>query len=182
MKTTVINLYGGPGCGKSTLAAELFYRLKRMGFAVELVREYVKDWAWENRRITSFDQPYILGQQIHRESVLYGKVDFIVTDSPILLSPFYQKKYSGSEYTSAVVQGHLDLARKNGIEHRHFFLRRNKPYDSRGRYENEIEAQQIDTELHAYMCEILLGNFPDITCTDEHKAEVILNLVELPTI
>ena len=42
MKTLVINLIGGPGCGKSTIAAELFSRLKKMGVTCELVTEYIK--------------------------------------------------------------------------------------------------------------------------------------------
>jgi pantothenate kinase len=44
-KTTIINVYGGPGAGKSTSAAYLYYLLKVAGKNVELVREYVKDWA-----------------------------------------------------------------------------------------------------------------------------------------
>lgn len=73
-KTTIINLYGGPGAGKSTSAAFLYYLLKANGFNVELVREYVKDWAWEKRVITNYDQIYFLGKQVRRESLLYGIV------------------------------------------------------------------------------------------------------------
>ena len=47
MKTVVINLFGGPGCGKSTIAAELFAILKKQGYEVELVTEYAKDKVWE---------------------------------------------------------------------------------------------------------------------------------------
>ena len=42
-KTIVINLIGGPCSGKSTVAAELFARLKKMGIKTELVSEYIKD-------------------------------------------------------------------------------------------------------------------------------------------
>lgn len=47
MKTTVINLIGSPGTGKSTIAAELFARMKWLGFDVELVSEYAKELVWE---------------------------------------------------------------------------------------------------------------------------------------
>lgn len=45
----VINLFGGPGIGKSTLAAGLFEHMKIAGFNVELVNEYAKDMVWEQR-------------------------------------------------------------------------------------------------------------------------------------
>jgi dephospho-CoA kinase len=34
MNTTIINLYGGPGCGKSTLATEVFAAFKKGGAPV----------------------------------------------------------------------------------------------------------------------------------------------------
>ena len=52
MKTTVINLIGSPGTGKSTIAAELFARMKWLGFDVELVSEYAKELVWEQRHET----------------------------------------------------------------------------------------------------------------------------------
>ena len=36
---TVINFYGGPGSGKSTAAAGLFYKMKLGGYSVELTDE-----------------------------------------------------------------------------------------------------------------------------------------------
>jgi len=40
-----INFFGGPGVGKSTLAAQLFGWLKAENFDAELVQEFVKTWA-----------------------------------------------------------------------------------------------------------------------------------------
>lgn len=47
MKTKVINLYGGPGTGKSTTAGALFAEMKFRGINCEYVQEYAKDKAWE---------------------------------------------------------------------------------------------------------------------------------------
>ena len=52
----VINLVGGPGCGKSTTAAGLFYELKRRDYSVELVTEYAKSRVWEDSLRTLNDQ------------------------------------------------------------------------------------------------------------------------------
>jgi hypothetical protein len=40
--TVVVNLFGGPGTGKSTTASGVFYHLKRDNRNVELVQEYAK--------------------------------------------------------------------------------------------------------------------------------------------
>ena len=36
-ETIVVNLMGGPGCGKSTAAAGIFYELKKLGYEYEIV-------------------------------------------------------------------------------------------------------------------------------------------------
>ena len=38
MKTVVINLIGGPGCGKSTVAADVFCKLKKLNKNVKLIK------------------------------------------------------------------------------------------------------------------------------------------------
>jgi ATP:corrinoid adenosyltransferase len=45
----VINLWAGPGAGKSTTASGLFYLMKTADMQVELVTEYAKDMTWEGR-------------------------------------------------------------------------------------------------------------------------------------
>ena len=40
-KPLVINLIGGPGCGKSTVASGLFYALKKLQVNAELSLEWV---------------------------------------------------------------------------------------------------------------------------------------------
>ena len=51
-KTLYINLFGGPGVGKSTLAAGLFWFFKtnrltlKHSYVIELVREFAKDLVW----------------------------------------------------------------------------------------------------------------------------------------
>src|ERR1700751_2169041 len=96
-KTVVVNILGGSGIGKSTTAALVYGELKLRYQVCELVREFVKQWAWEGRKVGPFGQSIIYGQQVERESSLYGKVDFIVTDSPLILCPVYQQHYDGHD-------------------------------------------------------------------------------------
>lgn len=154
--TVVINLFGGSGCGKSTTAALLFARLKLMGAHVELVREYVKYWAWNDRKVREFDQLYLVGKQSAYESMLYGKVDYIVTDSPILLAGVYQDFRSNGKfkYVSKVALDFMDQGRQMGVEYKNFFLARNKPFDPRGRWETEDEAKEIDRFIYSHLVDI----------------------------
>lgn len=148
--TTVINLYGGSGVGKSTIAALLFAHMKMRGLHVELVREYVKLWAWSGRNVRREDQIYLLGKQSAYESMLYGKVDYIVTDSPVLLAGMYAMWHNGleGEYVVHAANAFIDQAQSNsGIKIRNYLLQRNGPFDPRGRWETAEEAERFDQFL-----------------------------------
>ena len=57
--TTVINLIGAPGSGKTTIATDLFSKMKYLGYNVELVTEYAKELVWEQRHETFKNELYI---------------------------------------------------------------------------------------------------------------------------
>lgn len=140
MQTYVINLYGGPCCGKSTVAAGLFYELKCAGFECELSGEYAKDRTWDGNPEVLNNQPFIFGQQLHRIWRLYNKVEIIVCDSPILLSIVYSKENS-ELFEKFIVEQH------NKYNNINFILDRSVKYDNIGRNENEEEAIQLDNKI-----------------------------------
>jgi nicotinamide riboside kinase len=171
----VINLYGGPGTGKSTSAAYLFYLLKSQGKNAELVREYVKDWAWEGRNISTYDQIYLLGKQVRRESLLYGKVDYIVTDAPVMLGIYYASKFSPlsvSEGVRAQTLSYYRQAAEDGHTHYHVFLERSKPYNSAGRFQTEDQAKNIDNGVYGMLADLRI---PFVKCgTDRENLDQLL--------
>jgi hypothetical protein len=174
-KTTIINLYGGPGTGKSTSAAYFYYLLKAEGVNVELVREYVKDWAWEGRKISTYDQIYFLGKQVRRESMLYGKVDYIVTDSPVMMNLYYAQRYctlSLGEGVRAATLSFYKQAEEDGHKHLHVFLKRNKGYVSEGRYQTFEEAVQIDVGVRRVLDDFKM-NVIESTPDEEDLLKVI---------
>ena len=80
----IINLFGGPSIGKSTQAAGLYYEMKKAGYNVEMPYEFPKLQAWERNVYAVKDQFYITANQHRNISRLYGQVDYIIVDSPIL--------------------------------------------------------------------------------------------------
>ena len=48
--TIVVNLFAGPGAGKSTGAAYIFSKLKMAGVDAEYVTEFAKDKTWEENQ------------------------------------------------------------------------------------------------------------------------------------
>lgn len=172
----VINLLGGSGLGKSTTAALVFGELKLLDQKAELVQEYAKEWAWAGRRITPEDQDHLGNEQWTRESRLYGKVDFIVTDSPLILGPVYEKFYSGNDPIAAKVFERIETSKKNGITYMNFLLSRNKKFNPEGRFETEEQAKQVDSFLKEYL---ILKNVPfhTIASQDRERVNEIVELV-----
>lgn len=176
MTTQVINLVAGPGAGKSTIAAGLFYELKVSGINAELVTEFVKSLAWEGITPNAFDQPYIFGQQAKRESSLYNKVDILVTDSPLILSPIYEAYYNQNSVMLDSVFKFLERAKENGVEHKYFFLNRTKPYVQHGRFESYDVALTIDNIIKTKLVEWNIPFF-NVDCGDINKVKYILSKV-----
>ncbi len=174
--TKVINLFGGSGLGKSTTAALIFGEMKLQGLHCELVREFVKEWAWAGRKINPGDQTTILENQAAREALYYNKLDYIITDSPLLLGPIYEKYYSGADPIAEKAFAALESAREKGIIHMNFVLKRNKPFDARGRYETAQQASEVDTLVEKYLVEHSVP-FHTITADDHERVQEIIKIV-----
>jgi hypothetical protein len=177
MTQVLIGFVGAPSCGKSTTAAKLFSRLKDMGLNVELVTEFCKTWAWDEREITPYSQFYFFGKQSYAESRLFNKVDYIVTDSPVLLSAFYQEYYNeDSSLCPACHEFYRKVAEDNIIV-LNFFLPRKKKYVARGRYQSEREADQVAELLQEWLSK---ENYPYkvLDCPDEERVDIVLGNLE----
>ncbi len=142
MAAVVVNLFAGPGAGKSTTAAGIFFQLKLAGIDCELVREYAKDVVWEGRSTLLDDegQFYIFAKQRKRMLDIRNKVDVIVTDSPLLLSRIYGANLSQS-FHDLVGE---EFERFDNIN---FFVERTKPYNPNGRLQDEAGAREIDNQI-----------------------------------
>ena len=174
-KTKVLNLYGGPGTGKSTTAAGVFSELKHRGVNCELVQEYAKDKAWE------FDghvgptpkillaQEYVFAKQHFRMRRCASSVDLIITDSPLLLSMIYTPDDFELPSLNKVVREAYDM-----YDNVNVFLRRTKQYNPSGRFQTEQQAQELDIRIRD-----LLGEHSvpyDVVAADR---DAVCNILEV---
>ena len=148
----VVNLFAGPGVGKSTTAARVFAELKLKGVNCEMALEFAKDKVWENNEeiFNPMNQVYIFGKQFYRISRLIGKVKYIITDSPILLSNVY--------CNSPVLEKHFkDTVRDchGALNNLNYYIVRAKPFDPNGR--NEKTQEESDKYIDKILKELTLA-------------------------
>lgn len=139
-----INLYGGPGTGKSTLAARVFVELRRQGISCALVTEWIKMWAYEGRVIQGFDQIFSFANQMHSEEESLRYAGMIITDSPLFLQCMYADKHA-----KIVASDLWNIARsyESMYPSISFYIERSGSYEQHGRWENEEQATQMDAYI-----------------------------------
>lgn len=134
----VINLWAGPGAGKSTTCAAVYARLKTLGINCEMSREYAKDVVWGKNFNILTDQLYILGKQNHRLHILKDQCDVAITDSPLLIGLLYDDKSLKNLQAIA-------MEAFNQYNNFNYFITRTKEYNPSGRMQTELEARGIDS-------------------------------------
>jgi len=151
METKIVNLFAGPGAGKSTIASGLMYELKKQHISADNPYEFPKNLAWDENMGAIKDQFYITANQHRNISRLYGKVDYIIVDSPIVLGCFYEQRYGegypASHYSMSGLSNFLWSLFKR-YDNINILLKRNdETYDTNGRLQDLQEAQEIDSDI-----------------------------------
>lgn len=160
--TLLVNIYGQPGSGKSTTRADVFRILKQNGVNAEECYELAKKLTWSKRHEEIVCQPYIFGKSVRDVEILMGKVDVIITDSPIMLCRFYTELYRPGIYPQSFLDCISETVKSYGGVN--YFLDAVKPYQSEGRNQTAAEAAEIGTSLkamldrHAITYTVLPGN------------------------
>lgn len=138
--TKIINIYGSPSAGKSTLSAGLFQRMKLAGKKVELATEWIKEKVYEGATYPFVDELYTFAKQNKKLNQLVGKVDYVICDSPILLTVVYSTKepqiFKQTVYEYYKQYDNMD-----------FLLHRTHEFKEEGRVHNEKESLVVDNKL-----------------------------------
>lgn len=164
----VINFYGAPGTGKSTLASELFVYMKKQGINVELATEYAKDCVYEERFLTIQDQVYLLAKMNHKLQLFKkANLDYVICDSPLLLNIFYKRHQFRMNYLSDEIFDNFVVGLNNTYERVNFFLTTDKSieYQQTGRIESEEESNNYSSKIE----KILIDNNETYTKITNNK-------------
>lgn len=182
LPTKIINILGGPGVGKSTTAAGIFYEMKRMDINCELVSEFPKELSWENSIDLIENQIFIFAEQFRRQFRLLGNVDYIITDSPLILSSVYfdvHLKKPNSKFAQQFSSKMHDSCKEffakvnDEFDNMTFFIERNTKWSPIGRNESLPEAIAIDEKIK----QMVSGSYISIDTLPHEVVKTILNKI-----
>jgi hypothetical protein len=162
LDTMYINICGGPGVGKSTMAAEVFSAVNKglaaKGKSCELVTEFAKDLIWSDATDTLRNYEFIaVVKQLFKLVRLNGKVDYVITDAPNLINLAYIRDEKYCDTLSAFL---VDM--EQTMRGRNYFLDWVPGrYQEMGRREDEEWGKDIHDKMKAIYENLL----------DKHKIE-----------
>jgi nicotinamide riboside kinase len=164
-KTTdalVVNIFGGPGTGKSTLAAQIFAQLKMQHIEAACPEEHAKLAIWSGQPWLLDEQAILLGRTWETLSALVGRVDVVICDSPLLLCSVYAGEREPLSFHNFVIDLHKRTHRLN------LFIERplDQAYSTNGRRENEDQALVMDQRIKAALRDAQ-EPFLEVSTTDD---------------
>lgn len=142
----VINLWGAPSAGKSTIAAGLFFLMKIHGCEVELVMEYAKDLMWEGQEEMFVEQGKIFFEQNHRLERLQRRgMHFAITDSPLPLPIIYKPEGYLKDFDS------IAMEQFNRYQNANYFIQRRHRFQSSGRRHDVDQAEAAGRQMEEFL-------------------------------
>lgn len=169
----VVNLYGAPGSGKSTIQADIFRRLKQKGYNAEMMTEYAKLLTWESRADALACQPLIFGKNFYEMTIYAKSVDVLVLDSPLLLSALYGRSSAilhPTAFSDAVAAFSAQFTTMD------YLLERTTVYDPKGRRQDALESERVHREC-VEMLDHYNINYSVLPGNNETTGERITNAV-----
>ena len=171
MLPIVVNLFGPPGAGKSTGAAQVFCELKKRGINCELVAEFAKDKTWEHNTKALSVQEYVFGKQSYRLARCRDDVDVIVTDSPLPLSIIYNNNPAlDNNFENTVINVF------NTYDNFNYLIHRVKPYNPKGRNQTEEESNGLMKPIEDLLYKFGI-EYSDINGDDEGYERVVVDVL-----
>ena len=166
MATVVVNMFGGPGAGKTTAAHKVFTTLSEMGYSVQFASEKAKDYALVLTSHTASEeeveyarfklngsldnQQDMYDEQNHRVKVCLGQCDFVVTDSPAILSCVYLREDDPAKVAAFTSQAMKDFNEQFNFN---MVVKRSGEYVQEGRVQDYRQALQIDKKMDEFLAD-----------------------------
>lgn len=153
----VINIFAGPGTGKSITAAGLFNLMKLAGESVELVTEFAKDLTYEGRLAELGNQFYVTATQDQRLRRHVGHCQWVITDSPLPIALAYMPE-EYAEWLPDGIWGAFDRYENYNVL---LYRRDDMPFETYGRSQDEKQARVIDNVIDSVFAEATEEDHPD---------------------
>lgn len=154
-RALVVNCFGGPSVGKSTMALGVTFALKLMQIPVEIVPEVAKEMLLEGRKRPLLEwQAYVTAKQHRNLDRSRKDVEVVVTDSPILTGCFYKSSGYSDLFDQFWLERHREMYSINFLITRDY----SRPYDPIGRYQTEEQAKQVDLNISEWLTRYGVGH------------------------
>lgn len=146
----VINMFGGPGSGKTSLAHGLMAYFKtKTSYKVEMVTEYVKGAVYGKNYAALGDQHYLTAKHLHNLNKLRSNVDLVITDCSLLNAIAYTDSYTGWQLDQARITANSCKELYATFDNINLFVPRYKQYQQYGRSQTLEEAIDLDAVLRS---------------------------------
>ena len=149
--TKVINIIGGPGCGKSMFSAAIVLFLHLHAKTVETIPDHAKALVWQRNFEVLKNQYFIAQRQFEMLNLLDGQVQFLVTESSLPQTLYYNENYEPNICDVAKTRAQI-LAWHGMYDNINILVERgDKRYVRAGRLQEEEQARAIDLGLRSLL-------------------------------
>ncbi len=149
--TKVINIIGGPGCGKSMFSAAIVLFLHLHGKTVETIPDHAKALVWQRNYEVLKNQYFIAQRQFEMLNLLDGQVQFLMTESALPQSLYYNETYEPNICDVAKTRSQILEWHRLHDNINILVERGDKRYVRAGRFQEEEQACAIDRGLRELM-------------------------------
>lgn len=151
-KLKVINLFGAPGMGKSSVRSGIFWLMKSFHLSVEEVSEYAKYLVLSGRKWQlREEQVYLFSKQHHKQLIIERTgYDYAVTDSPLQLCAYYAPQNYYPSFPGLVDEAY------DHFENINFFVTRDlnasdAQFENRGREHDKDMALAVEADMREFL-------------------------------
>lgn len=139
-KPIIINLFGSPSSGKSSIASKIFSYLKSYHINAEIVPEIAKQMIYQHNEMALKYQFFIGNTQLFWQKAIEDSADVVIAESPYILSIIYNKSHP--HLTSGFME---EFHKQNNINY--FLKRSDKNYQASGRIHSIEETRILDKDI-----------------------------------